>query len=111
MTDDLNEAFSRLEYIPMGEFGIPGRRYFKKPGDEKRTHHLHIFQSGSPELERHLAFRDYLIAHPDEARRYSELKAELARRFPEDIEGYMAGKDGYIKEIQRKALAWRRRSP
>jgi GrpB-like predicted nucleotidyltransferase (UPF0157 family) len=48
-----------------------------------------------------------MIAHPEEAQVYSRLKEELAQRFPHDIEGYMAGKDGLIKEMDRKAKAWR----
>jgi GrpB-like predicted nucleotidyltransferase (UPF0157 family) len=54
-------------------------------------------------VKRHLDFRDYLIAHPEEAQRYGSLKAELARQFPHDIFAYMAGKDGFIKETILKA--------
>jgi hypothetical protein len=31
----------------------------------------------------------------------------LVRKFPEDIEGYMDGKDGFIKKTEKKAKAWR----
>ena len=48
-----------------------------------------------------------MIAHPDDAEAYGQLKEELARKFPTDIEGYMAGKDGLIKEMDRKAKAWK----
>ena len=104
--DEFNEEMIKLNYQPKGEFGIPGRRFFIKGDDSTRTHHVHIFQTGDPEIERHLRFRDYLMAHPEEAQAYSRLKEELARRFPEDIESYMEGKDGFIKEIDRKAKAW-----
>ncbi|MEH1778661.1 MAG: hypothetical protein V7L26_05855 [Nostoc sp.] len=36
----------------------------------------------------------------------SELKHQLAKQYPHDIIGYMDGKDGFIKEIQSKALVW-----
>ena len=52
---------SKLGYIAKGEFGIEGRRFFLK-GVYDRTHHMHIFESGSPEVDRHLNFRDYMIA-------------------------------------------------
>jgi GrpB-like predicted nucleotidyltransferase (UPF0157 family) len=92
----------------MGEFGIPGRRYFRKSDAAGiRTHHVHTFQVGSPEIERHLVFRDYMIAHPDDAQNYSELKHLLAKQYPNDIDGYMDGKDEFIKEMDRKAAAWR----
>ncbi len=59
------------------------------------------------ELQRHLDFRDYLTVHPEDAEAYARLRMELARKFPTDIEGYCAGKDGMIKEIDAKAKAWR----
>ena len=104
--DDFNAEMAGRGYQPKGEFGIPGRRFFIKGGDATRTHHVHVFQAGHPDVERHLNFRDYLIEHPAEARAYGRLKEELAQRFPEDIEGSMAGKDRLIKEMDRKAAAW-----
>ena len=100
--DDFNEEMTKQGYRPRGERGIPGRRFFIKGDDANRTHHIHIFQTGNPEIERHLNFRDYMIAHPEEAQAYGRLKEELTQRFPHDIEGYMAGKDGFIKEIEKK---------
>jgi GrpB-like predicted nucleotidyltransferase (UPF0157 family) len=101
-----------LGYEGKGEFGIPGRRYFRKDNASGvRTHHVHAFQAGSPEVERHLAFRDYMIAHPAAAQAYSELKQELAREHPDDIGAYVAGKDPFIKEHQPRAIAWRSSRP
>jgi GrpB-like predicted nucleotidyltransferase (UPF0157 family) len=107
--DMLNPAMIELGYVPKGENGIPGRRYFTKGGDANRTHHVHAYASGNPEVSRHLDFRDYLIAYPEEAQHYATLKAELARQFRNDIWGYMAGKDSFIKETLRKAQQWRAR--
>ncbi|MBP0029241.1 GrpB family protein [Roseofilum sp. Guam] len=102
--DRYNAQIELLGYEAMGEFGIPDRRYFRKRNLEGiRTHHLHLFPVGSEQVNRHLAFRDYLIAHPQIAQQYSDLKRQLAREFPDNIEGYMDGKDGLIKEIDRKA--------
>lgn len=99
-----NSDMKRLGYQAMGEFGIVGRRYFRKVNSSGiRTHHVHIFEANSPEIKRHLAFRDYMIAHPAEAQQYSDLKRKLAKQFPEDIESYMDGKDEFIKNIDRKA--------
>ncbi|MDX2241092.1 MAG: GrpB family protein [Leptolyngbyaceae cyanobacterium bins.302] len=93
-----------LGYEAMGEYGIPGRRYFRKHNAEgDRTHHAHAFQTGSPEIKRHLIFRDYLIAHPADAQAYSELKQQLAKQHPHDIEAYMDGKDGLIQAIAQRA--------
>ena len=94
-------------YEAKGEFGIPGRRYFRKDdGCGVRTHQVHAFQTGDGHVDRHLAFRDYMIAHPESARAYGALKQLLAREHPDDIDAYMDGKDSYIKEQERNALAW-----
>jgi GrpB-like predicted nucleotidyltransferase (UPF0157 family) len=106
--DARSPAMESLGYQVMGEYGIPGRRYFRKDNpDGVRTHHVHAFQTGSDEVVRHLAFRDYMLAHPADAQAYSELKQKLAREHPRDMDGYMDGKDGFIKEMDRKAAAWR----
>jgi GrpB-like predicted nucleotidyltransferase (UPF0157 family) len=91
--------------VAKGEFGIPGRRFFYK-GSDRRSHHLHIFQEGSPEIDRHLRFRDFMISHPKEAAEYAQLKRGLASRFRSDIDSYCHGKDAFIKEIDAKAEAW-----
>lgn len=107
--DEQTSRMIALGYEGMGEFGLAGRRYFRKSNAAGvRTHHVHTYQIGSPEIERHLAFRDYMIAHPDRAQHYSNLKRELARQYPDDIEGYMDGKDSFVKEMERQALAWRK---
>ncbi|MGY5859692.1 MAG: GrpB family protein [Candidatus Thorarchaeota archaeon] len=98
-----------LGYNPRGEHGIPGRRYFSRdePADV-RTHHVHAFQSGDEALERHLAFRNYMIAHSDAAREYAKLKMNLARVFPRDIAGYCEGKESFVDDMEKKAMIWYR---
>jgi GrpB-like predicted nucleotidyltransferase (UPF0157 family) len=105
--DTFNDRLAAFGYVARGEYGIPGRRFFTKDTAGERTHHLHVFQQGNPEIARHLDFRDYLIAHPMELESYCRLKTELAQQYPDDIEAYMDGKDAFIKEIDRKAAAWR----
>lgn len=106
--DGRSSAMESLGYEVMGEFGIPGRRFFRKDNRKgTRTHHIHAFEAGSAGGERHLAFRDYMIAHPGDALEYSELKRKLAQEHPQSIDGYMDGKDGFIKEIDRRAAQWR----
>ena len=101
-----NEIMRARGHRPKGENGIPGRRYFVKGGEENHTHHVHMYQVGNPEIQRHLAFRGYLIAHPDEARAYGRLKEDLVRRFPTDGASYTAGKDDFVQAIDRKAERW-----
>ena len=103
--DKYNDAMAKIGYQARGEFGLPGRRFFVK-GVPKRTFNLHIFESGSPELTRHLNFRDYMIAHPEDALQYSELKKKLAKEHFGDLDGYCDGKDAFVKEMERKAIEW-----
>jgi GrpB-like predicted nucleotidyltransferase (UPF0157 family) len=108
--DKYNEAMIDLGYEPRGELGIPGRRYFSREEPvEVRTHHIHVFQSGNIGIERHLAFRNYMIAHQDDAQRYIDLKKGLARRYPTDIDSYVAGKEAFVDEIEVRAISWYRR--
>ncbi|EJO5347744.1 GrpB family protein [Clostridium botulinum] len=103
--DNYSEQMKSLGYIPKGEYGIKDRRFFFK-GLYDRTHHVHIFETGDPEIERHINFRDYMIAHKEEAKKYEELKKELALKFKYDIDSYCSGKNSFIKEIDKKAKLW-----
>jgi GrpB-like predicted nucleotidyltransferase (UPF0157 family) len=97
------EAMQGLGYESRGEAGIRDRHYFRK-GDP-RSHHVHMFAEGHPEIGRHLRFRDFLRTHPDEARAYEALKRELAARFIDDVGAYSDAKDDFCNRIDRLALA------
>lgn len=108
LLDRLNSQFACLRYEPMGEFGIPSRRYFRRDNPAGiRTHQIHAFAVGSTHIERHLAFRDYLRSMPAVANEYASLKRRLAAAHPSDIEAYMDGKDSFIKETEALALKWK----
>lgn len=103
--DAVSGEFVKLGYEYLGEFGIKGRRYLRKGGQE-RTHQIHIFQmEDDTNILRHLAFRDYLRSHRDVAMEYVALKKDLAARFPYDIDRYCDGKDAFVKKIENLALA------
>ena len=107
--DARSSIMESQSYEVMGEYGIPGRRFFRKSNDLGiRTHHVHAYQAEHRDIERHLAFRDYMVANPVEAQAYSALKQKLAREYPDNIDSYMDGKDLFIKEHEVKAIAWQR---
>jgi GrpB-like predicted nucleotidyltransferase (UPF0157 family) len=106
--DELRPEMAALDYEGRGEFGLLGRRYFARTMDGRRRHQIHAYKTDNPGLRPHLAFRDYLIYHPENAQAYGRLKEDLAEEFPTGIEGYMAGKDAFIKETEKKAVAWSR---
>jgi GrpB-like predicted nucleotidyltransferase (UPF0157 family) len=103
-------ALTALGYEALGEFGLPGRRYFRRE-QGPLPHHVHCYAVGHPDIARHLAFRDYLRALPTVAEQYGHLKETLAHRFPDDPAAYMDGKDPFIKRVERVALSWWTRVP
>lgn len=106
--DRKDAAFGQAGFIGKGEKGIAGRRYFMKDNKEGvRSHHIHAFARGSHHIERHLAFRDYLLAHPDVARAYSEVKERILADW-RGIDDYIARKASFVVETERAALEWAR---
>lgn len=99
--DKATKVMESLGYEAKGEFGIAFRRYFQK-GRNTRTHNVHVYQDGDPEIIRYLKFRDWMRSHPDDAENYSKLKEGLAAKFPEDILQYCNGKDAFVASIDAK---------
>lgn len=105
--DGVDEDLVAEGYESWGAFGLPRRRlYVGNHPDGTRRCHIHSYQDGDPEAARHFAFRDYLIAHPEEAQGYADLKQSLVKAHNGDKERYISGKHGWIKERERRALLW-----
>ncbi len=103
--DTAADKFAEIGYEYLGEFGIKGRRYLRKGGDE-RTHQIHIFQADDwNNIGRHLAFRNYMRTHEKERNEYAKIKKDLAQEFPYDIDGYCDGKENFVREAEKRALA------
>ena len=98
--------FEALGYRSKGEFGISGRQFFTRDTDGERTHHLHVFEKGHPDIERHTVFRDYLRANPEAAREYEKLKEMLAKRFPKQSGEYTEAKSDFILSMDEVARYW-----
>ncbi len=104
--DAYNAQMEAYGYLSFGEYGLPRRRYFPRNVNGRRVAHIHSWQSGDPEIGRHLAFRDYLRTHPIAAAEYGALKAQLAVQFCNDRDGYLTGKHDFVVAMERKALQW-----
>ncbi len=101
LVDVLNSDFEKLGFTCMGEYGIKDRRfYWKSP---ERTHHIHLFQQGSPEISRYIQFKNFLLANPAMAQGYSIIKRCLAEVLRYDIENYVNGKSSFVQMIEYKA--------
>ncbi|MBV9992985.1 MAG: GrpB family protein, partial [Alphaproteobacteria bacterium] len=102
-----------LGYKWFGEYGLAGRRYcyLKDEATGQRLFQLHCYQEGSPEVPRHLAFRDYLRAHPALALEYEAEKVRAAKVVSDDVNAYNNEKNDWIKRVEKDALVWLRSAP
>ena len=100
-------ALERLGYRHVLDPIRPDREYFSRDVDGERRFQIHVCVAGSEWEVRHLAFRDWLREHPDDAAAYAELKRRLADEHPRDIMAYVDGKTDFITAIEAKALAGR----
>jgi GrpB-like predicted nucleotidyltransferase (UPF0157 family) len=79
---------------------------FNDPATGRRLFNVQIFAEGSPHIARHLAFRDYLRAHPAEAREY-EAEKKRAAALADEVLVYNDLKYAWIKACEARALVWR----
>jgi GrpB-like predicted nucleotidyltransferase (UPF0157 family) len=100
------EPLERLGYLFVPDPESPDYRFFAKPAARPRSHHLHVCEAGSRHELRHLAVRDFLRAHEDEAARYAAFKRDLAARVPEDRLAYIEGKGPYMGDLEERAMRW-----
>lgn len=101
------QPLQTIGYEYRGEYGIPGRHFFRKPPGDlvARTHHLHLVERESDFWERHILFRDFLRVHSEETQRYYQLKRELAAKFASDRDAYTEAKTSFIESVVQKARA------
>jgi GrpB-like predicted nucleotidyltransferase (UPF0157 family) len=101
-----------LGYQCLGEYGIPGRIFFRKLTDAPlagqthsgvaRTHHVHMYQQDHYEFVQQILFRDYIRSHPEVAREYERLKHRLAEEHS-DMNEYAMAKSDFVQDILAKA--------
>jgi GrpB-like predicted nucleotidyltransferase (UPF0157 family) len=105
--DDREAVFRHLEYRCRGENGIAGRQYYTLDDvlTGQRQFQVHCFAAGSGEIERHLAFRDYMRTHPEAARAYEAEKRRCRDLHPDDSNAYCDAKAGWIAGVLPLVLA------
>lgn len=105
---DFERAFAcvtpieQLGYEYKGEREDQWQYYFVK-GSPARYHLYLVERSGEAWVTR-VAFRDYVIRHPEIARQYADLKQQLAFQFPDDLRAYQDGKLPFVEWVGELAV-------
>jgi len=86
------------EYIHEAELIVPERRFFVRDG----RYHLHCVVFQGKIWNYQLRFRDILRNNPKLARKYEELKRDLARRYPNARPIYTERKSPFVEEVLEK---------
>jgi len=81
-------------------------RLFK--GSEPASN-IHVFTVGTAEIDRMLAFRDWLRSHADDRLLYERTKRDLAAREWKYVQHYADAKTDVVADIMARALAARPR--
>jgi len=109
LTSQVIACLEPLGYFHEGNKGIPGREALApKLGTEAQqqpVHHLYVCESGAHELKKHLAYRDYLIQHPERAQWLAEQKRAVDAS-AESRAQYIKDKAPFYEIITLEALAW-----
>lgn len=74
-------------------------RVFKS---ERINVNLHVWSAGHNEIDRHIEFRDWLRAHPDDRDLYAEAKQELAAAKHATMSDYADAKNEVVSQIQAR---------
>ncbi|OLD21547.1 MAG: hypothetical protein AUJ01_02010 [Acidobacteria bacterium 13_1_40CM_3_65_5] len=88
-----------------GEDGPPFYAWFIKRDSATgvRTHHIHMVEDHFVDHWDRLLFRDYLIAHPEIAQKYSVVKLRLASMHQKDRVAYTRDKTEFIARVTEQA--------
>lgn len=71
---------------------------YTEDGFAEQVFHLHLRLTGNRD---EVLFRDYLIAHPQEAAEYERLKLDLWKRYEHDRDGYTQAKTEFVQRVMR----------
>ena len=109
--EEIKHSLSKLGYFHNGDQGIPTREAFKReraipehPVLDRISHHLYVCREDSPELARHLAFRNQLRRSEKTRLEYEEIKRALADETGQDRERYAELKEDRARAFILNAI-------
>lgn len=108
--NDFNDIFKHNEELE--KFGVIYRRQDHENQhlyvcadlqNNIQTHYIHVVIFNSKEWNDYINMRDYLNENKEKAKEYSDLKKQLANKYPNDRIAYTNGKSKLIEEILKSA--------
>lgn len=98
-------------YNPKYFADAPDHFFIRQDTDGQPTEYLHIFhlRSSAPQSDR--AFREFLISHPDAARRYGDAKKSAAKAHRDSRGAYGQAKEPIFQELLEQPHTWAGTSP
>jgi len=116
--ENLIAKFTELGY---SHFVVPARenieayssfgKGYNVDGKKEQIFHIHMCPKDNV-MWKQIDFRDFLNSNPERARKYEDLKVELANKFKNDRGSYVLGKTDFVNEtldiISGKASAQQR---
>jgi GrpB-like predicted nucleotidyltransferase (UPF0157 family) len=84
------------------EMKVSFNKGYTPDGFAEKVFHLHVRFSGDWD---ELYFRDYLIAHPETAAEYENLKQSLLIQFEHDRDAYTQAKAQFVRDVSQKGRA------
>ncbi len=103
--DAYNAKMIEAGYVPRGENGIVGRRYFQKFATDGINHleHIHCYESNNPHASDELMFRDYLKINQEAFEKYKTIKLESSEKYRFSPAEYTEYKSQCVNEILEEA--------
>ncbi len=104
--ESVSKQLQELGYEFRPTFSTHDRYYFiiylPDPEEEIRRYHVHLTYPENNEWKEFIGFRDYLRTHPEEAKKYAEIKQKAALEANHDGEKYRKLKEPIFKMINSK---------
>jgi GrpB-like predicted nucleotidyltransferase (UPF0157 family) len=91
------DALTALGYV-REQTGMRNRLFYRRDTDGVRTHHLHVIPADNWDTRNERLLRDHLLAHPEAAAEYGELKRRLAATSSDGL-AYTKGKTALIQRF------------
>lgn len=104
--ETIKKGLEKIGYFHNGNQGIINREVFKRKNWWSKhqildtiTHHLYVCPVDSEELQRHITFRNYLIANEAARAEYQQLKYQIAAATNQNKKQYSV-----LKEVEARAF-------